>query len=89
MPKEILDIEFLKSQAPKAWLDIVLSYKRQTNNFEIEFEKLPFVLQLGIFKIYFEENGTDIDFNNLNLNELLEEITQLIIKHENVVKHFS
>ena len=93
MPSIALDIELLKAKAPNALQDIVFCYDKNTEGFEKNkntiFEKLPFLLQLGILKLYFYENGIDIDFNNLTIEELRDEITELIISHENTVKHYS
>lgn len=93
MPNIGLNIEHIRHHAPNAWLDIVSCYHKNTEGFEknqnLTFENLPFLLQIGIFKQYFSENGIDIDFNNLSNEELLDVITQLIIDHENTVKHYS
>lgn len=93
MPNLGLNIEHIKHQAPNAWLDIVSCYHKNTEGFEknkdTSFENLPFLLQLGIFRQYFSENGIDIDFNNQTNEELLHAITHLIVDHENTVKHYS
>lgn len=93
MPNIKIHFENLKIQAPNACKDIFLCYETITKGFKktelTDFQNLPFVLQLGVFRHYFSENGLDLDFNNLSDSELAEQITNLIISHENVVKHYS
>ncbi|MFN8436567.1 MAG: hypothetical protein U0V72_02920 [Cytophagales bacterium] len=91
MPNTELQIEIIKSEAPKAWLDIVECYKKNASELSkvIELDKIPFILQLGIFKEYFSENGVDLDFNNFSVEELVEIVQKQILEHEQVVKHFS
>ncbi len=83
----------IKAEAPSAWADFIDFKKKHFGDFiekhQLDFETMPFEMQLGIFKMYFSENGVDYDTENLSLEELMIDLVLEFRNFENVVKHYS
>ncbi len=87
------EIAVIKTDAPKAWADFSDFLEKHFGEFvkkhQLVFEDMPFEMQLGVYKMYFSENGVDFDTENLSLDELKQDLVVEFKNFENVVSHFS
>lgn len=90
---DTLNYDFIQTCSPRAWDDFMNFYKKEfgTVNFisNIDFLRLPFEMQLGIYLKYFSNNGVELDVCNTKYDLLPQTITEAFKNFEYVLTHYS
>jgi hypothetical protein len=93
MEKQFINYSAIESNSPKAWKDFLSFYTSEFASYsflnKVEFNQLPFEMQLGIFLKYFNENGIELDVCNTDYALLPDTITEAFSNHEKGISHYS
>ncbi|MFN3402510.1 MAG: hypothetical protein ACK40G_00355 [Cytophagaceae bacterium] len=88
-----IDLNHIESCYPNAYKDFMNFYNNSFKplNFlkDINFNSLPFEMQLGIFLRYFKDNAVELDVCNADYEMLPDVITEAFNTQEKVIKHYS
>ena len=84
-----MSINIIKSNSPNAWADFIEFYDTNFGNTKLKIETLPFEFLVGVYLVFFSENGIEIDLGNIELQELENEIIKTFAWQEVNRNHFS
>jgi hypothetical protein len=89
-----MTLKDIPQETPRTWKDFQLFYERLLQSAgikisEIDFLKLPFEMQFGVYVSFFRESGLDVDVPQWDMEVLKVTICETFRLHENMMGHFS
>ncbi|WMJ74414.1 hypothetical protein RCC89_14750 [Cytophagaceae bacterium ABcell3] len=86
-------IKEISETSPNAWKDFLNFYSNTTEEFpevkNVPFDKLPFLMQVGLLVGYLQENGIEPDLANFHLNDLEMVLQEAFVIQESNLSHYS